>query len=443
MDILELLKELVSINTVNNPAKGIKPGPEAAKYIRDVLADWGLQPEIIESNGYHSVVGWVGEGKPCISMLAHYDVVPADPERWSYDPFRLTVVGDRAYGRGALDDKSNVAALMLTLRELSKKPPRCRVFYAITGDEETGGHYGAKVVAERLSIEGVLPRYLVNADGHGMIVITRRRKVFSLIVEVSSIKKRVRGRIEKKLFEAMYPTRVHAHAAYFIPGVDTHPLIAASVFVREENVLVKNVSGRFLKSNVVPASVEIEYVVPCSECSEAEYDEGLTKLVKAIMSLTRVTISNERFSEYGVTITPNVYSSEEGVHRVVFDIRAMIMKPRQIEERVSEALREILPEAKLKVIDGGGGYMYTSPESPLVKAFEKALASVGEPLIIGEAAGASDSRYFTQYGIEAVDFGPRGGNIHGDDEYVLISSLRKLPEIYLGVVRELEKLCIE
>jgi len=46
-----------------------------------------------------------------------------------------------------------------------------------------------------------------------------------------------------------------------------------------------------------------------------------------------------------------------------------------------------------------------------------------------ERAGASDSRYFSPEGVEAIDFGP--------DEYVEIWSLERARAFYIGVLEEL------
>lgn len=39
--------------------------------------------------------------------------------------------------------------------------------------------------------------------------------------------------------------------------------------------------------------------------------------------------------------------------------------------------------------------------------------------------------------MKAIDFGPRGGNIHGPNEYVEIDSLRKMPALYAELARRL------
>ncbi|WFO74761.1 M20/M25/M40 family metallo-hydrolase [Desulfurococcaceae archaeon MEX13E-LK6-19] len=439
MDIVDLLRELVEIKTVNDPIKGVKPGKEAAKYIHDTLVDWGLEPEIIESSGYYSVFGSIGDGRPLVLLMAHFDTVPVDPSRWDYDPFKLTIVGDKGYGRGALDDKSNVAALMLTVRELSRKKLGYKIYYAFTGDEEIGGVNGAAVIAEKLRSNGSIPKYMINADGVGMKVIIRRRKAFGAVIKVPVLKKKTRGKVCRKTFKAEYPVAQHSHAAYFIPGVDTHPLVSASIFVRETNVLVKSIDGVFLKSNVIPPEIVLEYIAPDDKGDEVEYDEGLTLLLKMIVPLTRMPIPTEKPSEYGVSITPNVYTIADGKHSLYLDIRAMLTDKNAIEKELERLKEELFPEIEYSVRSGSGGYLYTSRNSLLVKSFLNALRTAKEPSEVMEGAGASDSRYFTILGVEAVDFGPRGGNIHGDNEYVVISSLKKLPRIYTMVIEDLVK----
>jgi len=40
---------------------------------------------------------------------------------------------------------------------------------------------------------------------------------------------------------------------------------------------------------------------------------------------------------------------------------------------------------------------------------------------------------------EAIDFGPRGGNVHGPNEYADVTSLKLLPKLYTEVAMNLLK----
>lgn len=435
-DIIKLLDALVSYNTVNDPNRGVKPTREIVDFIFEWLSKRGIYSDIIESSGYYSIFGYLGQKPPCVGLLAHYDTVPAVPERWSYDPFKLTVTDGRAYGRGALDDKSNVASILVALEKLKGYQLNCGVVFAFTGDEEVGGSNGALVVSQKLKSEGMLPKYLINGDGVGMVPIVRRRKSFSAEVRVPSRKTVVKGKIGTAKFTAYYPVSQHAHAAYFIGGADSHPLVSASVFIRENNAFVRSIKGAFLKSNVIPPEVEIEYVIPDPRGEDAEIDEGLTELVRALLPIVKTPIRTRAYSEYGVSITPNVYSFSNGYHKVVLDIRAMSLKE-DVVESLKEVISESLYNASIDVRTDAGSYLNTSPRSKVVESIIASLKEVGVKPYLAEGAGASDSRYFTPLGVEAVDIGPRGGNMHGDNEYVEIESLKLMPIVYYNAVRSL------
>ncbi len=436
-EVLELLKQLVSYPTVNDPSKNLKPSKDVVEFIVDWLKRYGVDAEVLESNGYYSVYGVLGK-KPCVMLTAHFDVVPVALERWHYNPFNLTVVNDKAYGRGALDDKSNVAAIMIAVRELSRESLDCGVAFAFTGDEEVGGANGTGVVVKKLESEGLMPKYLINGDGIGMNVIVRRRKAFNVSISIPTLKTKVKGFVKNVKFSAYYPISQHAHAAYFTPGVDSHPLLTASVFVREGLYYVKHVRGSFLKSNVIPSEVEVEYLVPDPRGEDVEVDLNLTELLKALMSISRTPIAVRGYSDFGVTATPNIYSLSSCKHEVVFDVRAMAYVE-DVEKAFNEVVTNVLPNTEVKVRSDAGGFMNTPPTSKLVTTFLEVLRKAGFEGRVSEGAGASDSRYFTPMGVEAIDFGPRGGGIHGDDEFVEIPSLALLPELYVKAVKKLVK----
>lgn len=422
------------MNTVNDPARDVRPGREAADFIRDWLASAGLNTEVVESGGYYSVLASTGS-EPCLMFMAHYDVVPPGPG-WVSDPFTLVVKGGRAYGRGVADDKGNVAALMLAAKEVVREEIGCDVLFAFTGDEEIGGRNGAYVIAESLRLEGRTPRYLINADGVGASPIIRRRKGFRAIIKVKHEEVSIRGSVERAEFKALYPMSQHSHAAYFLPGVDTHPVIWASAFVRERRVLAVSLGGDFIKGNVVPPRAVLEYVHDGE--GEVVADAGLTRLLRAVYPLVRAPVRTEAFSEYGVSITPNMYSFDGRIHELDLDIRAMSKKD-AVEEALRSVVEAVLPEAELDVRAGPGKYLYTPPTARLVREALRALKEEGfspEPI---EGAGASDSRYFTDLVAEAIDIGPIGGNVHGPNEWVDIASLERLVRVYVGLAKSLAR----
>ena len=62
-----------------------------------------------------------GKGSEQLSFVgSHLDVVPADPESWNVDPFKLTIDGDKLYGRGTTDCLGHVALMTTLFTQLSE-----------------------------------------------------------------------------------------------------------------------------------------------------------------------------------------------------------------------------------------------------------------------------------------------------------------------------------
>ena len=105
---------------------------------------------------------WQGEASDLnpILLTGHYDVVPvrADADSiWQESPFSGKIDGDYVWGRGALDDKSGVIAILEAVNYLLEKnfSPRRTVYLSFGHDEEIGGRRGAGKVTEFLLNEGV------------------------------------------------------------------------------------------------------------------------------------------------------------------------------------------------------------------------------------------------------------------------------------------------
>jgi len=132
----------------NNQRLGITPDESrAAKVVMQELAPYSQAqggPLIVEELVYQPgrsnlKVTYPGTGDKTVSFVgSHFDVVPADPETWSKDPFTLTEEGDKLYGRGTTDCLGHVALITNFLKELGKTKPKLRrsiIVLFIAGEE--------------------------------------------------------------------------------------------------------------------------------------------------------------------------------------------------------------------------------------------------------------------------------------------------------------------
>lgn len=104
---------------------------------------------------------WEGSdpGQPPLLLLAHQDVVPVPDdtrENWVVDPFGGAIRDDAVWGRGAIDDKGSLVAILEAAEILAaqgRRPVRT-IMFAFGHDEEIGGE-GAAQIAAALAQRGV------------------------------------------------------------------------------------------------------------------------------------------------------------------------------------------------------------------------------------------------------------------------------------------------
>ncbi|MFC4372638.1 M20/M25/M40 family metallo-hydrolase [Nocardia halotolerans] len=119
--------------------------------------------------GHSRLYRWDG-AEPGVAaiLLAHQDVVPADdPQRWTHPPFAGVVDAEFIWGRGAIDDKSRVLALLEAVEWAlaAGLRPRHTLFLAFGHDEEVFGDGGAVRMAEHLRDQDVRAELLLDEGG--------------------------------------------------------------------------------------------------------------------------------------------------------------------------------------------------------------------------------------------------------------------------------------
>lgn len=441
MEYIDVLRQLIAFPTVNNPPQKIRPTRDCADYINDQLTGLGLNSQVLEQNGFFSVLGTVGEGRPVTLFLAHFDVVPIGPG-WHTDPFELTIQEGMGYGRGTADDKGNTVALLLTAETISNLKLPGTVAFAMTGDEEIGGLNGATIVRETLEKQDLFPDYLITADGVGMQIVTRRRNTVGITVSVPQKPIEQQGFQENQRFTTEYYGRQSRHSAYFCPGIDQHALLMASSYLlHNPHITVSQFSGSFVKSNVVPDWFEIKGINSIEKKKQASRnsDKNLTKLLQTLLPLSRIHFTTEP-SDYGITLCPNLLYEKNGQWEVFFDGRAMTTDANTVETAIEEVLSEKLQGIKYQsTIRMGKAFMNTASDTRLVKTAQKVASQLGLEKHPIELGGASDTRHFTDKPVEAIDFGPIGFGVHGSNEHVLLESIPNTAQFYTELVKALHK----
>jgi acetylornithine deacetylase/succinyl-diaminopimelate desuccinylase-like protein len=107
--------------------------------------------------------------KPLL-LLAHLDVVAADPADWSVEPFHFLEKDGYFWGRGSTDDKDECAIHVTNLIRMKREGfvPERDIVVALTAAEEAGPHNGVAFLLEkhRALIDGALA---LNEGGGGSL----------------------------------------------------------------------------------------------------------------------------------------------------------------------------------------------------------------------------------------------------------------------------------
>ena len=148
-ETIKICQDLIRIPSVNfGEGKGDEKA--VADYIVASLAEVGIESKIYESapNRCNVVANLAGSdpSRAGLVLHGHIDVVPANADDWSVDPFAAEIKEGMIWGRGAVDMKNVDAMILATVRQWARtgyKPPRniVLVFFA---DEEAGSTFGSR-----------------------------------------------------------------------------------------------------------------------------------------------------------------------------------------------------------------------------------------------------------------------------------------------------------
>jgi acetylornithine deacetylase len=353
-------------------------------------------PAAIDVVGRPSVGGVLELGDPdagpTVVLNGHLDVVPADPELWSTDPFEATWRGDLLTARGAADMKSGLAACVFAAKRLA----------------EAAAESDAADLDGRVVVEGVVGE---EAGGIGAAAAALDNpypfeRDAAIVAEPTELRPVVAS--EGSLMKRLHLTGRSAHAATPWRGEDVLPhfeaireAFDALAAEREERVnhplyerfptkwpVVCGTIGAGDWASTVPASLTAEWrigVAPGETVAdvEAEFDERLAEVVADRPWLQEHAPEFERFS-------------------VQFE-------PSEID-----------------------------PGEPVVQAVQAAMAHNDRPDTVprGVTYGA-DARHYVEADIPTVIFGP--GSIeqaHFPDETVDFSAVEAAVDVLADATRE-------
>jgi len=413
------------------------PGNErpAAEYLKQVLEQEGIPVTVLALEPHRpSIVARLkgsGAKKPLL-LMAHTDVVNVDPKKWTHPPFSATRDGGYIYGRGAVDDKDNVATALMTmlmLKRMNVPLDRDVIFLAESG-EEGSTRIGIQFLANQ-HYPAIEAEYCL-AEGGG---VTRQggKVAFASVQTLEKIPYGIELVARGPAGHGSVPLRTNA-------VVRLAKAVARVADWKPEIRLNETTSAYFERLAAIAApEAAARYRAVLNPATVAESDEYFLEHEARHAAMLRSTAS-PNISNAGYRI--NVIPSDA---RATLDVR---MLPEQDPKAFLEQVRKVVDDPAIEVAFTARD---TRPKGPITrldsepfKILEQAVRDHydGAVTLPTMSTGATDMAYLRAKGMQCygigpavdVEDGPKGFGAHSDQERILEAELYRFLRFHWDVV---------
>jgi acetylornithine deacetylase/succinyl-diaminopimelate desuccinylase-like protein len=383
-ETVELLRELIRLDTVNPPGNETR----AAESLRSYVEDNGVRCELFAKvpDRANLVARIPGGGGARLLLLSHTDTVLADASEWQVDPWSGELRDEHVWGRGALDMKGQVAASAVAIASLAREgfEPSGDLIFAATADEEVGEDFGLQWLV-RAHPEAVRCEYALNEGAGDRLELGGRVLYLCSAAEKMS---------------APFTLAVHGRSGHAsMPGIADNALVKAARLIerldayRPERTLGPETAA-FLEVLTGERPTGVEEALGRARAIHPLAGDLVEPLLSLTLSPTMVMASQKR----------NVIPARCDV---TVDCRLL---PGQLPAAVEPLIRELLGEGsyELEWIEAWGGTRSTM-ESPLWDAVETFVEGLepGAQLAPVMVAGFTDSHWLREaFGTVAYGFFP-------------------------------------
>ena len=169
MNSIQILEKLISFDTVSSNSN-----LEIISYCEKILKDAGAETTLIKNRAetkanLFATIGSVDQ--PGIILSGHTDVVPVTSQKWQTNPFKLTEIDNKLYGRGTADMKSFVACALNAASKASSMNLKTPLHFSFSYDEEIGC-VGVRSLIEMLKNSPINPLFCIVGEPTSMQVMS-------------------------------------------------------------------------------------------------------------------------------------------------------------------------------------------------------------------------------------------------------------------------------
>lgn len=425
----QYLIDLIRIDTTNPPGNETR----AADYLKQVADAHGIPCELLGGDpkrlNFVGRLHGTGKRRPLL-LMAHSDVVPADRSQWSVDPFKAEMHNGFIMGRGAVDDKSLLAAELAVMVELRRRNIHLTrdVILLSEADEEAGStgiewlidHAYSKIDAE----------YALNEAGY----------IFETHESGNVYNIQTAEKVPTRVILTAHGTAGHAS----LPRPDNPVVRLARAVTRlaeaEQPVRLNPTTRRYLRD--LSKLEDYAWLQPLIPKLENPSTAGAAaNQIKArdpeIEAMLRTSVSPTMLkSGTKINVIPNTAEAQIDVRRL----------PNETREEVLVRFRQIVNDTSVDVTLAPGQQMpATEPSSlitPLYRAMEHIFKAHPEDTVLPYMSrGATDGSFLRAHGMPVYGvplFMKEGGDnrSHGNDERISPKNLEDGVELLWQIIME-------
>lgn len=428
-ETLQHFQSLLRLDTSNPPGNEVL----AVNYLQEVLQKEGIPSKIfaLDPKRPNLVARIKGSGrKRPLLIMGHTDVVTVDPKKWKFPPFSATRDGGYVYGRGAVDDKDNLAAcLMVTLllKRLNVSLDRDVIFLAESGEESTTSvgidfmvkNHFSEIDAECALAEGGGVRRESGKVGYGTV-----------------------GTAEKVPYAIRLISRGPA-------GHGSVPL-RTNAIVHLSQAIAKVAAWQTPMRLNDTTRTYFERLATLSSPERAERYNGLLNPAKAGAIQEYLAVNEPgHHSMLRTSISPNII---QGGYRfnvipseaeVRLDVRAL---PDENVDALLEEMKRVINDPAIEIVNASGTRPSGTPSPVGNEAFRAIEAAIkkhyGVATLPSMSTGASDKAQLRAKGVHSygigpltdVEDGPLGFGAHSDQERLLEAELHRFVKMHWDAV---------
>lgn len=378
------------------------------------------------------LIRWRGKSdKEPLLLMSHHDVVEAQGE-WTHPPFAGEIADGRLWGRGTVDTKCSLWAMLRAADELAAEGfvPERDVYFESACNEETDGS-GADAITKALSDRGI--KFFMTLDEGGMMMydpIGGADGVFAMV-----------GVGEKGCADLKFIARSDGgHAS--TPGKNT-PLVRLGKFMAAAE------RSKIFDVKLPPVVAEmLRRMAPYMKEPLRSVFKNADKL-KPLLCKAMPLVSATAGAMLKTTLAFTMSGGSEGAN--VLPMEAYVVGNMRFSHHQGgrDSIEKITKLAKkfgveTQVLDAGFESPVSDYKSDAFKLVERAVAEVfpGAVPVPYIMTGASDSRYFSRVCDNCIRFAPftideqQLDSIHAADENIGLDTLAPAVDFYKYIIKE-------